>query len=79
MPVVKFPDGGGAIICTRPQLKLKSCDWCDQPSHFLCDFETGPGTTCDKRMCMKHVTRIAYGVGRCPQHLPPGQAIREAA
>lgn len=47
---------------------------CLQVSEFLCDWETGPGRTCDRPMCAQHATKVGDNLHLCPEH-----AARRAA
>lgn len=46
----------------------KRCADCDRPSVALCDFETAPDETCDRRMCGQHRTPVGPDVDHCTLH-----------
>jgi hypothetical protein len=41
---------------------------CERIAVALCDFATGYGGTCDRRICRRHRTRVAAEIDRCPEH-----------
>jgi hypothetical protein len=43
-------------------------DLCRGISGFLCDWETGPGTTCDRPLCTDHATEVGRNRHLCPEH-----------
>jgi hypothetical protein len=38
-------------------------------STFLCDHDTGEGTTCDAPLCADHATEVGKDRHYCPRHL----------
>ncbi len=41
---------------------------CQQFGEYLCDWETGEGTTCDKPLCAVHAEQIGPDRHLCPEH-----------
>lgn len=58
MPWLKMPDGTNVHVKMAKPRRAK-CDECrDRPHDFLCDYPTGEGQTCDRRICRLCVTKI---------------------
>lgn len=70
--VIKFPDGGSAIICRRGA-KPPGCQvpGCDRPGTQLCDFPVvrqHKAGTCDMRLCQGHAKPFKRDADLCPAH-----------
>jgi len=55
--VIKYPSGGGKIICRVRRPVRKKCAYCELDHTKLCDAPMPNGGTCDKPMCPLHATR----------------------
>lgn len=42
---------------------------CAAISGYACDWEVGPGQTCDRPLCDEHATQIGRNLHLCPEHL----------
>lgn len=61
--------GGVAIICTRGGAHRRTrCYACQAPHEALCDWPTGDGQTCDRKLCGQHRSRQGGDVDYCPEH-----------
>jgi hypothetical protein len=56
-----------APCCAPIQLDGKTVA-CAAISGFLCDWETGPGTTCSKAVCAAHALQIGPDRHLCSEH-----------
>ena len=71
MPCTPFrmPTGESGFMCTRGGREAPcSVPGCGRPHKRLCDWEIGPGATCDARLCDEHATKIAPDRDLCPTH-----------
>ena len=60
---------GNMIICSRhPLLHGNVCHVCKAPSTILCDWNLGPGKTCDKPLCRRHARSGGENVDYCLDH-----------
>jgi hypothetical protein len=69
--VIKFPDGGHGIICSRgPRTKPKPCVRCGEPSSQLCDWKVTnrKSGTCDRPLCQRCTFSPAEEKDLCPEH-----------
>ena len=61
-----------AIVCTRGRTpKPKPCQWCAEPTTYLCDHVVRPSKTCDARMCVHHAKQTGADRHACPDHFIP--------
>lgn len=65
---VQIPGLGPAIICTSGRRRSHYCTACDQLAHYLCDWKTGDGKTCDLQICRVHAEQVAEEKHLCPKH-----------
>lgn len=56
--------GTTAIVCGRDRPRCS----CRKPAPYLCDWKTGPGTTCDTPICVNHAETVAPNKHLCPEH-----------
>lgn len=79
--VVKLPDGGVAILCSRGRRGVKRCAvaGCGRDAPYLCDFPlTGPkaGQTCDRPLCSVHARQVGPDRHYCYAHPWDGQTVK---
>lgn len=72
MPCFGFQDpktGARGIICT-PRGRGKKCfaQGCPGRAHWLCDFPTAEGKTCDRNICDRHRRGVGPGKDYCLEH-----------
>lgn len=68
MPWIQMPGGGVAHICVR-RGRPALCQTCRRRPHTkLCDFPTGAGKTCDKRLCDGCAVHVGPDADHCPDH-----------
>ena len=67
---------GVAIVCSRVRPRRRQCQvrGCHRPGVRQCDFETAPGKTCDKYLCVPCAVAIGPGRDHCPDH--PAKPMR---
>ena len=71
--IVRFEDGGVAVICGRPSRKQgPRCQHpgCNAPGTRLCDAPRDDRVTrsCDRRVCEQHSTRVGENTDHCWLH-----------
>ena len=66
---VRFPNGGGAIICgARP--RRKPCYYCGKPAAWLCDFfHEDTEKPCDRSVCADHRAPKSVNIDWCLIHV----------
>lgn len=75
---VKFPGGGGAIVCSRGR-RSRPCAFCPRTSSRLCDGPKPNGKTCDKPICDRCTWQPDPDVDFCPECAPMAKAARAEA
>ena len=73
MTIMRFRDGGVAIICGRGRSEPSSCVVCGKtPANRLCDQVVDQwGKTCDQPMCVDCTTPgPKWNTDLCPNHVP---------
>lgn len=80
----RMPDGNMMVLCGK--IRGNTCVVCNKPNaDRLCDWETGPGKTCDRplhRSCAGHPGPVfghseLYEVDFCPEHYAMYKAQEE--
>ena len=73
---IDLGDGTFAHAIVRVS-KQEVCGFCHARLHSkLCDYPTGKGKTCDRKMCDRCATSVGEDLDYCPthQHARPNQA-----
>jgi hypothetical protein len=59
---------GGVIVCTRSNLRFRSCRYCGRFTTILCDFPIASGKTCDAPVCVDCSTPVGEDKDYCKVH-----------